>query len=77
VAVERDELSVIALPKLIELKLASGLSAPHRLRDLADVQDLIRVLALPQSLSEQLDPSVRPEFDRFWGLAQVRDPQFD
>jgi len=57
---------VIALPKLIELKLASGLSARHRLRDLADVQDLITALALPRDLGEMLDPSVRDEYHRMW-----------
>lgn len=66
-SVEREGYSVIALPKLIELKLASGLSAPHRLRDLADVQDLIAALQLPRSLGEELDPSVRDEYYRLWG----------
>jgi hypothetical protein len=69
VAVDIDDLSVIALPKLIELKLASGLTAPHRLRDLADVQDLILRLELPKNLGEQLDPSVRSEFYRMWDAA--------
>src|SRR5262245_46512839 len=39
VAQEIEGVWVITLEKLIELKLASGLTAPHRLRDLADVQD--------------------------------------
>jgi hypothetical protein len=68
---------VIALPTLIELKLASGLAAPHRLRDLADAQDLISALHVPRELGEQLHPSVRSEFDRLWQLAQKRDPRFD
>lgn len=66
---DRDGYWVIALEKLIELKLASGLSAPHRLRDLADVQELIRVLDLPRELSEALDESVRAEYRRLWELA--------
>jgi hypothetical protein len=71
VAVDRDGISVISLPKLIELKLASGLSAEHRrLRDLADVQDLIIALKLPRDLGDQIDPSVRQEFFRMWDLAQ-------
>jgi hypothetical protein len=69
VAVEIDDLSVIALPKLIELKLASGLTAPHRLRGLADVQDLILHLEPGRELGEQLDPSVRDEFYRMWDAA--------
>jgi hypothetical protein len=76
VAVERDGYKVIALPKLIELKLASGLSASHRMRDLADVQDLIAKLGLPRSLGEDLDPSVRAEYLRMWdAAANARDPQ--
>jgi hypothetical protein len=76
VAVERDGYKVIALPKLIELKLASGLSAPHRMRDLADVQDLITKLGLSRSLAEDLDPSVRDEYLRMWdAAADARDPQ--
>ena len=71
VAVDRDGINVIALPKLIELKLASGLSAEHRrLRDLADVQDLIIALKLPRELGDQIDPSVRDEFYRMWDAAQ-------
>lgn len=68
-AVEREGYSVIKLPKLIELKLASGLSAPHRLRDLSDVQDLILILHLARDLGDQLDPSVRAEFYRMWEVA--------
>jgi hypothetical protein len=67
VAIEADGIRVITLSSLIELKLASGLSAPDRLKDLADVQELIRLLALPASLAEQLEPSVRPEYQRLWG----------
>ena len=76
-SVELEGYSVIALSKLIELKLSSGLSAPHRQRDLVDVQDLIKALELPRSLGEQLDPSVREEFDKRWSFAQQRDPQFE
>jgi hypothetical protein len=65
-AVEKDNIRVITLEKLIELKLASGLSATHRMRDLADVQDLIVVLKLPLSFMNKLDKSVRPEYQRLW-----------
>jgi hypothetical protein len=71
VAVDRGGVKVISLAKLIELKLASGLSAEHRrLRDLADVQDLIIALKLPRELREDIDPSVRDEYDRMWDSAQ-------
>jgi len=66
----REGIWLITLEKLIELKLASGLSAPHRLKDLSDVQDLILRLNLPASFAEQLDPSVRAEYQLLWDAAQ-------
>jgi len=42
------------------------MSAAHRLRDLADVQDLIGVLGLPAEFAEELDESVRGEYRRLW-----------
>ena len=66
---EEDNVRVITLEKLIELKLASGLSATHRMRDLADVQDLIVALNLPLNLMDKLDKSVRSEFKRIWDAA--------
>jgi hypothetical protein len=69
-SVERDGYRVISLEKLIELKLASGMTAPHRLRDLADVQDLILTLNLPLELGERLDESVRGEYQRLWETVQ-------
>lgn len=71
VAVEAGEVRVARLETLIELKLASGLSAEHRrLRDLADVQQLVETLDLPADLCERLDASVREEYQRLWQLAQ-------
>lgn len=67
VTVEIAGVRVVTLEKLIELKLASGLSAPHRLRDLADVQDLIVRLGLPVSLADRLDSSVRAAYEDLWG----------
>jgi len=66
---------VITLEKLIELKLASGLSAPHRLRDLADVQDLIHHLKLPLELASKLDQSVRAKYEELWRTQAPLDEQ--
>jgi Uncharacterised nucleotidyltransferase len=66
VAVEISGISFVNLPTLIDMKLASGMTAPNRLKDLADVQELIRVLHLPHELGEQLNPFVRPKFDELW-----------
>lgn len=66
-AVVRDGTEVLDLPKLIELKIASGLSSEERyLLDLGDVQKAISELRLPRDLADQLDPSVRPEYLRMW-----------
>jgi hypothetical protein len=77
-SVELDGYTVLSLPRLIEGKIVSGTTVDYRqLRDLADVQELISELHLPRSFAEQLDPTVRSEFDRLWILAQKHDPEFD
>lgn len=58
---------------LIELKLASGMTAPHRARDIADVIDLIRARSLPEDHCERLNPYVREKYLELWQLAQVVD----
>lgn len=61
-AIEVEGIRILELPRLIELKLASGMTAPDRLRDLADVQELIRAEKLDESFAQKLDPSVREKF---------------
>jgi hypothetical protein len=61
-ATEIDGVRIVTLEKLVELKLASGMTAPHRLRDLADVQELIKARRLPADFANRLDPSVREKF---------------
>jgi len=63
-------LRVLTLPWLVELKLASGMTAPHRLQDLADVQRIIGVRALPADFAEQLDPYVQAKFLELWQSVQ-------
>jgi hypothetical protein len=53
---------IVTLEKLIELKLASGMTAPDRLKDLADVQELIKVRGLTSDFAEQLNPYVREQY---------------
>ncbi|MBM4077588.1 MAG: hypothetical protein FJ267_18330, partial [Planctomycetes bacterium] len=56
----RDEnLPYLKLTSLVELKIASGMTASHRPRDLDDVIQLIRINALPQDYAAQLNPFVR------------------
>ena len=63
---EIDGIRVVTLEKLVELKLASGMTAPHRLRDLADVQELIKVRTLDAEFAERLDPYVREKYLELW-----------
>jgi hypothetical protein len=72
-AIRGERVSLLPLPKLIELKLASGMSAPHRLKDLADVLEVVKALALPRDTAKALDPSVRAKFDELWLAAQTVD----
>lgn len=60
--VEIDGIKTIGLEKLVELKLASGLTAPHRLKDLADVQELVKIKNLSADFAEKLNPFVREKF---------------
>lgn len=61
---------VLDLRTLVELKLASGISAPDRLQDLADVVALIRANDLADAFGEQLDPSVREKYRELWQAAR-------
>jgi len=65
---EINGIHVVTFEKLIELKLASGITAPHRLKDLADVQELIKIRGLQPEFAERLDPYVR---DKFVELAET------
>jgi hypothetical protein len=65
----------LRLPALIELKLASGMTSPGRLKDLADVQELIRTLGLPRDFTDQLNPYVREKFDELWQGVASDNPQ--
>lgn len=73
VAVKGAHGAFLPLPCLLELKLASGMSAPHRLKDLADVLELVRAAHLPRSLESDLDPSVRAKFVELWEAAQTEE----
>ena len=68
--IDKEGLRVVPLPKLIELKLASGLSNAARVKDLGDVQELIRHLNLQSSFADELDPSVRDKYLELWSALQ-------
>jgi hypothetical protein len=66
--VELDGIQFLQLPALIELKLAAGMTNPRRARDLADVQELIAVLQLPEGLADQLNVFVRDRYRELWSV---------
>jgi hypothetical protein len=57
-----DGVRTLKLEKLIELKLASGMTAPDRLKDLADVQEMIKLKGLGPDFATKLDESVREKY---------------
>ena len=61
-SVDRDGVRFLNLPNLIELKLASGMTNPGRLRDLSDVLELIRLVGLAEPFADGLNPFVRAKF---------------
>jgi hypothetical protein len=71
VAVKIDGIRFVNLPTLIDLKLASGISSPGRIKDLADVQELIKTLSLPSNYAEQLNAYCRDKFTELWTSAQT------
>jgi hypothetical protein len=75
IALRGERGAFLPLERLLELKLASGISAPHRLKDLADVLEIIRITGLPRSLGDQLDASVRAKFDELWSAAQAANDE--
>jgi hypothetical protein len=64
---------VLGLVPLVELKIASGMTAAHRGQDLVDVIALIRIRKLPPEFAEQLNAYVRPKYAELWQLAQIND----
>lgn len=71
-----DGICYVNMPTLVELKIASGMTNPGRLKDLADVQELIRAVKLPRDFSAKLNPYVREKFDELW-VAVRNDPGLD
>jgi hypothetical protein len=63
----------VNLVTLLELTIASGMTAAHRLQDLADAIQVIRVNSLPRNHSGQLNPFVRAKCDELWQAAQVSE----
>jgi hypothetical protein len=71
-AVSIAGVNYLSLPRLVELKLASGMTGGvARLKDFADVVALITTLELPRAFSEQLNPYVQPKYFELWDGIQA------
>ena len=70
---DQQGIPYVSLNTLLELKLASGMTAEHRPRDFDDVIQLIRVNELPRQHADGLNPYVADKFHDLWNAAQVEE----
>jgi hypothetical protein len=70
---DEEGIPILSLQALVELKLASGMTAPDRPRDLDDVIQLIRANELPRDYSNRLNPYVQAKYAELWHAAQHKD----
>jgi len=70
VAIRGSGVMILPIRDLVELKLASGMTNPDRLKDLADVQELIRSADLQLELRNELDPMVRDRYAEIWNATK-------
>lgn len=66
VAIRGEPFALLPVERFIELKLASGMVRSDRLKDLGDIQDLIRSAKLPRETAAALHPWVRDKFLELW-----------
>ncbi len=75
VGVELSGMRFLRVENLVELKLASGMTGGvGRLKDLADVVELIRVQRLPADFAEKINPYVREKFMELWTGLESEQP---
>lgn len=67
-SVELGGIRYLSLHRLIELKLASGMTNVHRHQDIVDVERLIATLKLGLDLADDLNPFVRDKYRELWTL---------
>jgi hypothetical protein len=74
-SVDIDGIHYVGLPALVELKLASGMTGGvNRMKDLADVVELIKTLGLADQFADQLNPFVRPKYLELWNGVRTSPP---
>ena len=76
VADEKDGMSVVNLPTLMELKLASGMTSSDRMKDLGDAQELIKSLYLSADFADRLNPFVRDTYRELWTKARPAEKRY-
>ena len=75
VSVVLNDIKYITLNKLVELKLASGMTSITRAKDIGDVVAVIKELALPAEFADGLDPFVRDKYRELWtAIAAEQQP---
>lgn len=76
-AVVIDGVKTISLEKLIELKLTSGMTAGDRLKDLADVQELVKLKGLDEDFAGRLNEFVRPKYLELFAAVDAAKDRVD
>ncbi len=66
VSFDAEGIKYVNLPTLVTLKLASGMTNPGRLKDLADVMELIKTIRLEIDFADQLHAFVREKYQDLW-----------
>lgn len=72
----QDDLPFMNLTKMIELKLACGMSACDRPRDFDDVIQLIRKNQLDRPFGSKLNPYVLETWNKYWDIAQIQSGEY-
>ena len=67
--ITHEDISLLNVPALIELKLASGMTGAGRIKDLGDVQELIKLLKLPSDYADGVSPFVQGKYKELWQSA--------
>lgn len=75
VAQRGERFALLPIATLVELKLASGMTSLDRAKDLGDVVELIRHVALPLELADELDASVRDKYIEAWHAVKNAPPE--
>jgi hypothetical protein len=70
------DISVLNIPWLVTLKLASGLSGQNREKDFVDISALIEAKQLPLELADSLPPMVRDKYVELWKKYDAAQPRF-